>query len=120
MRSHVHSTDVPTFDEMLAELLEEPEEVLGVLSDIVNRGRLQADDLPPDVLEILAHYDLVTFLIQRSPGRPIRTWTYPTPMGLKTFAILEREAERQENEKKAASSPRRRNTDGRGKTGPRR
>lgn len=118
MSSHAHSTDVPTFDEMLAELLEEPEEVLGVLSDVVNRGRMQADDLPPDALESLAFYDLVTFLIQRSPGRPVRTWTYPTPLGLKTFAILEREAERQENERKAATSPRR--NSGRGKTGPRR
>lgn len=119
MRSHAHSTDVPTFDEMLAELLEEPEEVLGVLSDIVNRGRLQADDLPQEPLEILTAYDLVAFLIQRSPGRPIRTWTYPTPLGLKTFAVLEREAERQDEERARAARPRR-SSNGRGKTGPRR
>lgn len=90
-----HSRIVPTFDELLAELLEEPPIVLGVLSDIVNRGRMQADDLPPEALEVLGDLDLVAFLIQRAPRQPLRTWVYPTPLGLKTFAVLEREAERQ-------------------------
>ena len=39
---------MPSFDELLAELLEESEEVLGVLADIVNKGRMQADYLEPD------------------------------------------------------------------------
>ena len=55
--------NVPTFDDMLAQLLEEPEEVLGVLADVVSRGRMQADDLPPEILEVLAKYDLVAFLV---------------------------------------------------------
>jgi hypothetical protein len=102
---------VPSFDEMLAELLEEPEEVLGILSDIVNRGRLQAEDLPHDALAILAGYDLVTFLVQRAPKQPVRTWAYPTPLGLKTFAILEREAERIEREKPVRVRANRRRSD---------
>lgn len=87
---------VPTFDELLAELLEQPEGVLGILSDIVTRGRLQADDLPADALGILADFDLVAFLIQRARRQPLRTWVYPTPLGLRVFATLEREAERLE------------------------
>ena len=88
--------DVPSFDEILAELLEEPPEVLGVLSDVVNRGRMQAEDLPSEPLGTLAEYQLVTFLIQRRAGRPVRTWAYPTPLGLRMFGVLEREAEKQE------------------------
>jgi hypothetical protein len=94
---------VPPFDDLLAQLLEEPEEVLGHLSDIVTRGRMKADDLPAETLEVLAKYDLVVFLVQRAPKRPIRTWVYPSPLGLKTFAILEREADRQEPKVVAAS-----------------
>lgn len=109
--------DVPTFEELLAELLEEPEETLGILSDIVNRGRLQADDLPTDALDALSQFDLVTFLIQRaSPRSPLRTWVYPTPLGLRVFAFLEREAERQA----AQEAPRTRKRTGKGKTGARR
>jgi hypothetical protein len=99
MRGKKHRGSVASFDEMLAELLEEPEEVLGILSDVVNRGRLHAEDLPHEMLEILARYDLVAFLVQRQPKRKVRTWVYPSPLGLKTFAILEREAERVEREK---------------------
>lgn len=95
--------NVPSFDELLAELLEEPPEVLGVLSDVVNRGRMQAEDLPAEPLGTLAEYELVTFLIQRRPGRPVRTWAYPTPLGLRMFGVLEREAERQDE---AAPRPR--------------
>lgn len=99
----VHSPSVPSFDELLAELLEESEEVLGVLADIVNKGRMQADYLEPEVLDVLARFDLIAYLIQRSPGRPVRTWVYPSPTGLKVFAVLEREAERQEERERAAS-----------------
>lgn len=98
---------MPAFDDLLAQLLEEPEEVLGILSDVVNRGRLHAEDLPAETLEILAKYDLVAFLVQRAPKKRVRTWVYPTPLGLKTFAILEREAERQEAEQaRARPTPR--------------
>lgn len=110
---------MPSFEELLTELLDEPEEVLGILSDIVNRGRLQADDLPGDALETLAGYDLVTFLIQRAPRRPMRAWVYPTPLGLRVFAFLEREAEREA----AREQPRARRNGkrtGKGKTGARR
>ena len=98
---------MPSFDDLLAQLLEEPEEVLGILSDVVNRGRLNAEDLPAESVEILAKYDLVVFLVQRMPKRPVRTWVFPTPLGLKTFAVLEREAERQEAEKPAPRARRR-------------
>lgn len=97
---------MPAFDDLLAQLLEEPEEVLGILSDVVNRGRLHADDLPAETLEILSKYDLIAFLVQRAPKKRVRTWVYPTPLGLKTFAILEREAERQEKEAEAHPAPR--------------
>lgn len=93
---------MPTVDELLAELLEEPEGVLGVLSDVVNKGRMQADYLEPDILDILSKYDLILYLIQRTPGRPIRTWVYPSPMGLKIFAVLEREAEKEEERQRRA------------------
>lgn len=102
-----HTDVVPTFDDLLAQLLEEPEEVLGILSDVVNRGRLHADDLPPETLAILAKYDLVAFLVQRQPKRGVRSWVYPTPLGLKTYAILEREADRQEAEKRPRPRARR-------------
>ncbi|MEA3200381.1 MAG: hypothetical protein QOE90_1809 [Thermoplasmata archaeon] len=85
---------MPDFDALLAELLEEPEEVLGILSDVVERGRLQADDLPAESVEILSGYDLVAFLITRKARRPMHTWVYPTPLGLRVYATLEREAER--------------------------
>ncbi|GEM_PF-6920467 len=85
---------MPDFDALLAQLLEEPEGVLGILSDVVERGRLHADDLDPDPLEILGRYDLVAFLITRKAKRPMRTWVYPTPLGLRVYATLEREAER--------------------------
>ena len=110
---------MPTFEELLAELLEEPEEVLGILSDIVNRGRLQADDLPGDALESLAGYDLVAFLIQRQPRRPLRTWVYPSPLGLRVFAFLEREAEREAAREKPRARKRTNRKD-KGKTGARR
>ena len=87
-----------SFDELLAALIEEPEEVLGILADIVNRGRLQAEYLPPELVEILADYELVAFLITRAPRQPLRTWVYPTPLGLRVFATLEREAERIDKE----------------------
>jgi hypothetical protein len=85
---------VPDFDALLAQLLEEPEGILGILSDVVERGRLQADELPPEQLEILGRYDLISFLITRKAKRPMRTWVYPTPLGLRVYATLEREAER--------------------------
>lgn len=95
-----------SFDELLAELLDEPEGVLGALSDVVSRGRMAADDLDHCTLDILTSYDLVVFLITRSPRRPIKTWVYPSPLGLKVFATLEREAEREE-ERQAPPSPKR-------------
>jgi hypothetical protein len=85
---------VPSFDELLAELLEESEQVLGVLADIVNKGRMQADYLEPELLNVMSRFDLIAYLIQRSPGRPVRTWVYPSPLGLKVFGVLEREADR--------------------------
>lgn len=85
-----------SFDELLAQLLDEPEEVLAALNDVVNRGRIQAVDLDPDALDVLARMDLVTFLVQRSGKGPVRNWAYPTPLGLKTFAWLERAAERED------------------------
>lgn len=85
---------MPDFDALLAQLLEEPEGILGILSDVVERGRLQADDLPADQLEILSRYDLIAFLVTRKAKRPVRTWVYPTPLGLRVYATLEREAER--------------------------
>lgn len=104
-----YKQSVPTFEELLAQLLEEPEEVLGILSDIVNRGRMQADDLPQQSLEILTSYDLVVYLIQRSHRSPVRTWVYPSPLGLRTFAFLEREAER-EREMEQAQKTRRKSS----------
>ena len=85
-----------SFDELLAALIEEPEEVLGILNDVVNRGRMQAEYLPADALASLNEYGLVAFLIQRAPRQPLRTWVFPTPLGLRVFATLEREAERLE------------------------
>ena len=111
---------MPTFEELLAELLEEPEEVLGILSDIVNRGRLQADDLPADALETLTGYDLVAFLIQRAPRRPLRAWVYPSPLGLRVFAFLEREAEREAAREAPRPRSGSRKRTGKGKTGARR
>lgn len=93
---------MPSFDDVLAQLLEEPPEVLGHLADVVSRGRMKADDLPPETLDTLAKYDLVAFLVTRQPKRPVRTYVYPSPLGLRLFAVLEREAERQE----AAEPPR--------------
>lgn len=90
------------FDDLLAELLEEPPEVLGILSDVVTRGRMGADDLPAEAVETLARFDLVAFLVQRPAKRPVRTWVYPSPLGLRVFALLEREADRQEAERAAA------------------
>ena len=113
MRRAVHSRHVPSFDELLAELLEESEEVLGALSDIVNKGRMQADYLEPDVIDALTRFDLVAYLIQRSPGRPVRTWVYPSPTGLKVFGVLEREAEREEErQRKLTTKPRNRRRSG--------
>lgn len=109
MRRGRHSRVVPTVDELLAELLEEPEVVLGVLSDVVNKGKMQAEYLEPEFLDILSRYDLIMYLIQRSPGRPVRTWVYPSPMGLKIFAVLEREAERQEERERARAKANPRN-----------
>ena len=85
-----------SFDELLALLLEEPPEALGTLADIVGRGRMKVEDLPSESVEVLAKYDLVCFLVTRSPKKPVRTYVYPSPMGLKVFGVLEREAERQE------------------------
>lgn len=85
---------MPDFDALLAQLLEEPEGILGILSDVVERGRLQADDLDAEQVEILARYDLIAFLITRKAKQPMRTWVYPTPLGLRVYATLEREAER--------------------------
>lgn len=104
MRRGAHSSHVPSFDELLAELLEESEEVLGALSDVVNRGRMQADYFEPEVLDALSRFDLVAYLIQRSPGRPVRAWVYPSPMGLKVFGVLEREAEREEERQRRLSA----------------
>lgn len=82
------------FEETLARLLEEPEEALGILADIVGRGRIQADDLPSNLVGILAQYDLVVFLVEKRPRQPTRTWVFPSPLGLRLYAMLEREAER--------------------------
>lgn len=113
MRSGAHSQNVPSFEELLAEFLEEPEEVLASLSDVVNRGRIQADFLESEALDALSKYDLVVYLIQRTPGRPVRTWVYPSPLGLKLFSILEREAEREEErQRKLAAKPRNRRRSG--------
>lgn len=102
---------MPRFEELLADLLEEDPQVLGALSDVVNRGRMQADDLDKEPLDILTKFDLVTFLVQRSTGRPVRVWTFPTPLGLRVFAFLEREAEREEARQQALHpKPRRRGT----------
>lgn len=103
---------VPSFDELLAEFLEEPEEVLGALNDVVLRGRMQADTLPAEPLEILSQYDMVAYLIQRSPGRPVRTWVYPSPLGLRMFALLEREAEREAERERQLAPPRNRRRSG--------
>ncbi|HET6403373.1 MAG TPA: hypothetical protein VFH78_01895 [Candidatus Thermoplasmatota archaeon] len=104
---------MPSFDEILAEFLEEPEEVLASLSDVVNKGRIQADFLESEALEALGRYDLVVYLIQRTPGRPVRTWVYPSPLGLKLFGVLEREAEREEErQRKLAAKPRNRRRSG--------
>lgn len=96
MRSGDHSDNVPSFDDILAEFLDEPAEVLASLSDVVNKGRIQAEHLEPEAVSALGKYDLIVYLIQRTPGRPVRTWLYPSPLGLKMFSVLEREAEREE------------------------
>lgn len=104
---------MPSFDELLAEFLEEPEEVLASLSDVVNKGRIQADFLEAEALDSLSQYDLVVYLIQRTPGRPVRTWVYPSPLGLKLFSVLEREAEREEARQQALKAkPRNRRRSG--------
>jgi len=95
----MHSLSVHSFDDLLAELLEEPPEVLGILSDVVNRGRMQADDLPTETVDTLTKFDLVAILVQQKPKQRVRSWVYPSPLGLKVFAVLEREAERQEAER---------------------
>lgn len=87
---------MPSFEELLNQLLEAPEEVLASLNDVVSKGRIQADDLDGEALQVLAHLDLVSILVQRTKKGPVRSWIYPSPMGLKTFAFLEREAERVE------------------------
>lgn len=92
---------VPSFDELLAEFLEEPAEVMASLSDIVSKGRIQADFLEAEALDALSKYELVVYLIQRTSGRPVRTWVYPSPLGLRLFSLLEREAEREEERQKA-------------------
>ena len=92
---------MPPFEELLAELLEEDPTVLGLLADVVNRGRMQADDIDRETLDVLTKFDLVTFLVQRPAGRPVRMWTYPTPLGLRVYAFLEREAEREEARQRA-------------------
>lgn len=84
---------MPDFDELVGRFIEEPAEVLGILSDVVNRGRIQAEDLPRDELQTLVRYDLVMFLLEKRRYQPARTWVYPSPLGLRTFALLEREAE---------------------------
>lgn len=104
-----------SLDELLAEFLEEPKEVLGLLADIVRRGRMRADDLEHELVEVLTEYDLVAFLLQRSPRRPVETWVYPSPLGLRVFAALEREAEREaarEAPKRAPRGKRRRGAKG--------
>lgn len=93
---HVHKKLVPDFDELLSRFIEEPAEVLGILSDVVNRGRIQAEDLPKDALQTLSDYDLVMFLFEKRRYQPPRTWVYPSALGLRTFALLEREAENDE------------------------
>lgn len=100
---------MPSFDELLAELLEESEQVLGALADVVNKGRMQADYLEPDMLDVLSRFDLVAYLIQRTPGRPVRTWVYPSSMGLKVFAVLEREADRAAERERVAAKMKPRN-----------
>lgn len=100
---------MPSFDELLAELLEESEQVLGVLGDVVNKGRIQADYLEGDVLDVLSRFDLILYLISRSPGRPVRTWVYPSAMGLKVFGILEREADRAAERERLAAKMKPRN-----------
>lgn len=113
MRSRSHIQNVPSFDELLAEFLEEPEEVLASLSDVVNKGRIQADLLEPEALDSLSRYDLVIYLIQRTPGRPVRTWVYPSPLGLRLFSLLEVEAEREEErQQKLKANPRNRRRSG--------
>ena len=87
-------------DDLLADRLEEPEQVLGILSDIVEAGRLQADELPSEAIGILSRYQLVAFLITRRTNRPLRSWVYPTPLGLSIYGVLEREAERVAAEEK--------------------
>lgn len=85
--------------------------MLASLSDVVNKGRIQAEHLEPEAVEALSKYDLIVYLIQRTPGRPVRTWVYPSPMGLKLFSVLEREAEREEERQqklKATARSRRR------------
>lgn len=85
------------FEKLLADFLEEPAEVLGILSDVVNRGRIQADDLPQESLRTLARYDLVVFLVEKKRRQAARTWVYPSPSGLRMYGLLEREAESQED-----------------------
>lgn len=87
---------MPDFEEFLARILEEPAEVLGILSDVVNSGRIQADVLPQDSLRTLAQNDLVVFLFEKRARQAPRSWVYPSPMGLRIYAMLEREAERAE------------------------
>lgn len=109
----MHSHGVPSFDEILAEFLDEPGEVLASLSDIVSKGRIQADYLEAEALAALGKYDLVLYLIQRTPGRPVRTWVYPSALGLKLFSVLEREAEREEErQRKLKAKPRSRRRSG--------
>ena len=92
---------MPSFNELLAEFLEEPAEVMASLADVVNKGRIQADLLDADALDTLSKYDLTVYLIQRIPSRPVRAWVYPSPMGLRLFSFLEREAEREEERQRA-------------------
>lgn len=98
-----------SFDELLADFLEEPEEVLSVLNDLVTRGRMQADTLDGEALQILGQYDMTAYLITRSAGRPVRTWVYPSPLGLRMYALLEREAEREAEREQARQRTKPRN-----------
>jgi len=92
---------VDDFANRLGALLEEPEEALGLLHDLVNRGRMQAHDAPSRFLHILREHELIAVLVQKKDRQPLRTWVYPTPLGLQIYATLERAADRHEAEEKA-------------------
>lgn len=81
-------------DVTIAALLEH-ETAMGILSDIVNHGRLVADDLPHDDIVFLTRVGCLQFLAQKRDGRAVRLYAYPSQLGLRVFATLEREADRQ-------------------------